>query len=133
MRGHGLRNGTRNWARIAMKLGLLATDPRVWEDVSERLSARMEDMSDAVKDRYDEGVSRLKDAHAALHGRNHWVAPTVGFIGGAALGAGVALLFAPRSGEETREALQDAAMDMKERVKERVSNMSAPIRSSAAS
>jgi gas vesicle protein len=136
MRGRDLRNSTRSWARIAMKLGLLATDPRVWADVNERLSARMEDMGDAVKERYDEGVERLKDAHAALHGRNHWVAPTIGFLGGAALGAGVALLFAPRSGEETREALQDAAMDMKERVKDKVSSMtgtSSSIRSSAAS
>ena len=85
MRRHDLRSGTKQWARIAMKLGLLATDPRVWADVNERLSARMEDMSDAMKERYDEGVERLKDANEALHGRNHWVGPTVSFLGGIAL------------------------------------------------
>jgi hypothetical protein len=145
MRGSNVRSTTRNWARIAMKLGLLATDPHVWADVNERLSSRMEDMTDSLKDRYDEGLGRLrdrydeglgrlKDARDALQGNNRWVGPTVGLLGGVALGAGIALLFAPQSGEETRAAIQDAAVDMKERVRDRVSSMStSPIRSSAAS
>ena len=39
----------------------------------------------------------------------------VGTLVGAAVGAGVALLCAPRSGEETREMLADKARELKDR------------------
>lgn len=38
------------------------------------------------------------------------------FISGALLGAGAALLFAPRSGKETREMLADCGCDLKEKL-----------------
>lgn len=39
------------------------------------------------------------------------------FIMGAAIGAGLALVFAPRSGEETRQKANDVADDVRERVR----------------
>lgn len=40
------------------------------------------------------------------------------FVMGAAIGGGLALLNAPRSGRETRERVRDMAEDVRERVKE---------------
>lgn len=40
------------------------------------------------------------------------------FVMGAAIGGGLALLFAPRSGEETRKRVRDMADDVRERVRE---------------
>lgn len=42
------------------------------------------------------------------------------FLVGALLGAGVALLFAPRSGEETQKEIRDRAIHFKESAEERV-------------
>lgn len=41
-----------------------------------------------------------------------------GFFWGALLGTGVALLFAPRSGKETRRELQDSARKLRERAED---------------
>jgi len=40
----------------------------------------------------------------------------VGFISGAAIGAGLALLFAPQSGKETREKIKDSADAIKDKI-----------------
>jgi gas vesicle protein len=42
----------------------------------------------------------------------------VSFLAGAALGAGLALLYAPKSGRETREQIADLADDAVDRIKE---------------
>jgi hypothetical protein len=127
----GTRNTAKHWVRLAMKLGLLATDPKVWANVNEQFSSRIEDVGDALNDRYDKTLGRLKDARAALRGNTQWIAPAASFIGGFALGAGVGLLFAPTSGQETRTALRNAATG----VRDKVSNIAntPPYPSSAAS
>jgi gas vesicle protein len=45
------------------------------------------------------------------------------FLYGAAIGAGLALLFAPRSGRETRAELRTGVMRMKDRAEEAVRNI----------
>lgn len=42
----------------------------------------------------------------------------VSFLAGAALGAGLALLYAPKSGSETREQIADLADDAVDKIKE---------------
>ncbi|MEI6509829.1 MAG: YtxH domain-containing protein [bacterium] len=42
----------------------------------------------------------------------------MGFILGGLIGAGLALLFAPKSGEETREYLKEKALELKEKMPE---------------
>ena len=42
----------------------------------------------------------------------------VSFMAGAAIGAGLALLFAPKSGSETRETIADFAEDAVDKIKE---------------
>lgn len=42
----------------------------------------------------------------------------VSFVAGAAIGAGLALLYAPKSGPEMREALADLAEDAVDKIKE---------------
>lgn len=44
----------------------------------------------------------------------------VGLLSGAALGAGLALLFAPQSGKETREKIKDVAADVKDKISDLV-------------
>lgn len=39
----------------------------------------------------------------------------IGFIAGGLIGAGIGLLFAPQSGEETREMLKDKFLELREK------------------
>ncbi len=48
---------------------------------------------------------------------NSGVSGLLGFLTGAAIGAGLALLFAPQSGKETREQIKDASGKVAEDVK----------------
>ncbi len=48
----------------------------------------------------------------------------VGFLSGAAIGAGLALLFAPKSGKETRKQIKDMAERVGEEVKENYEKIS---------
>ncbi len=44
----------------------------------------------------------------------------IGFLSGAAIGAGIALLFAPQSGKETRDKIKDVAEDVKDKISDLV-------------
>lgn len=111
------RQGTaKKWARFALKVGLLLTDAKMWASVSEKLRDRADDMGDEVKRRYEDTTDRLSEAHDALHGRSRWVAPAMNFIGGVGIGVGLGILLAPVSGEETRSAIRDKVVDIKNKV-----------------
>ena len=123
MRGFGTRNKAKDWARFALKCGLLLTDAKLWSSINHQLHEHAEDMSDEAHHQYEGAVSRVKDAHRALRGDGHWIGPVMSFVGGAAIGVGVGMLMAPASGEETREAIRNKTIDIKNDLKSRVSEM----------
>lgn len=47
----------------------------------------------------------------------------IGLLAGAAIGLAIGLLYAPRSGEETRAQLKEKAADLIERAKENASDL----------
>lgn len=112
----GLNRQTQKWARFALKCGLLLTDAKLWESIGEQMRDRVDDVGEEVRRRYDETAGRIHRAHDALHGRPDWVTPAASFIGGIGLGVGLGILLAPASGEETRSALRDKVIDLKNRV-----------------
>jgi gas vesicle protein len=114
MRTFSRRQNPKQWARLALKLGVLLTDPKVWSDVNDHLSDRIDDANDAIRDarhsvrqKYDEAADRLHDARRALRGDSNWAGSLASFVGGVALGVGVGMLLAPVSGEEARATLYD--------------------------
>jgi hypothetical protein len=118
MRTFGRRSKAKNWARLAMKFGLLLTDAKIWESINEQLLERADDVRDAVRHKYEDTTDRLYEARNVLQGRSDWVTPTASFLGGVGIGVGLGILFAPVSGEEARAALRDKAVDVKNKVSE---------------
>ena len=77
------------------------------------------DIRDRVKARVEELTDR---AGQAIRGQeDHTVRNAISFAAGTALGIGVAILFAPASGEETRSAIAGKVRDVGDRVREHLS------------
>lgn len=100
------RPTTKNWARFAMKLGLLATDAAVWSSIARMIT----DRDEATDIRRERLASNLN-----LNPNRGWSHASTLFIG-VAIGVGVGMLFAPVSGEQARNTIRDTAQDMKEKV-----------------
>ena len=125
MRGFSTENKLKQWARFALKAGLLLTDAKLWNSINDQLHDHAEDVADEAQRQYKGAANRVRAAHDALRGDDHgWVGPALSFLGGVGLGVGVGILMAPASGEETRSALRDKAIDIKNNMKRRAGDMS---------
>jgi gas vesicle protein len=133
MRNIGSRNNASDWARLALKLGLLLTEPKVRAAVGEQLKNRVDQVTETVASKYEDAMDRLEAAGAALQGRSYWPSRVVGLLLGVGVGAGLGILFAPASGSKTREAMRDRAVDMKNKVVKSASTATGKIRRSVTS
>lgn len=109
------RKRAQDWARFALKCGVLLTDAKLWSMINNHLKDRANDLGDVVKERYDDASSRMSAATDAFRRRNR-PSRLLYFCAGIGVGAGLGLLFAPASGQETRETLRDKAVDVKNKV-----------------
>jgi len=130
MQNAGTRNTAKDWVRLAAKLGVLLTEPKVRAAIADRLKDRVDDVTETVASKYEDALDRLESAAAALRGRNHWPSRATGFLLGVGVGAGLGMLLAPASGSETRQAVRDRAVDMKNKVVESAASATGKIRRS---
>lgn len=128
------KNTTKDWVRLAAKLSLLFTEPKVRaaignqikdrvDDLTDRVSGKFDGVSDAVSDKYEDAADRLEAAADALQGKTVWPSRLTGFLLGVGIGAGLGLLLAPASGSEIRETVRDKAADMTDKFRRSVMNM----------
>ena len=131
MRNTGTRNTVKDWVRLAAKLGVLLTEPKVRAAIADRLKDRVDDVTETVANKYEDAVDRLESAAAALRGRSHWrPSRATGFLLGVGVGAGLGMLLAPASGSETRQAVRNKAADLKNKVFESAASATGKIRRS---
>ncbi len=89
----------------------------------DRASSHLDDLTDAARDKYDIAAERMARASRALRGddsssiRNFLL-----FAAGAGVGAGVALMLAPTSGEEARDAISGKAQEISGKLRNRFSS-----------
>src|SRR5215468_8640425 len=104
-----LRNRrAKDWARLAMRAGLLLTDAKLWSAVQNQMRDRADEMSDAINEKYQDASERLSNASDALRGQNQW--PSWGsFLLGLGIGTGIGYLVAPTSFERVRNTFNDRA------------------------
>ena len=135
---------TKDWVRLAAKLSLLFTEPKIRkvvgdrikdgvDDISDTVSSKYQDVSDTVADKYEDAIERLEAAKAALQGKSYWPSRVTGFLLGVGVGAGLGILLAPASGAETRDAVRNKAIDMKDKIFESTATAKEKIRQSVAS
>ena len=119
----GSRSAFKDWARLAAKLSLLLTEPKVRSMIADQVRNRADAVTATISDKYEDALDRLEAAGAALQGRTRWPSRATGFLLGVGVGAGLGLLLAPAPGVETREAIRDKAAAMKDKVVESASTM----------
>ena len=128
------RNTVKDWVRVAAKVGLLLTEPKVRaaigsqiketvDDLTDRAATKYENVSDTVASKYEDTVERLQNAAAAIQGKGYWPSRVTGFLIGVGVGAGLGILLAPASGSETRESVRGAAVDVTNRIRRSVTRM----------
>jgi gas vesicle protein len=124
-----------DWVRLAAKMSLLFTDPKIRtavgnrikdsvDDVTDKAASKYDEVSDAVASKYEDAVDRLQAAADALQGKGYWPSRVAGFLVGVGVGAGLGLLLAPASGIEIRETVRDKAADVTNRIHRAVTSMS---------
>jgi gas vesicle protein len=130
------KNKAADWVRLAAKVGLLFTEPKVRAAVGDQLKDRMDDLTDAVTgkyndvsdtvaSKYDDVADRMSAAADAFRGRSFWSSPTAGFLLGVGVGAGLGILLAPTSGSEMRETVRDKATAVRGKFRDSISKMPA--------
>lgn len=130
------KKNAKDWVRMAAKVGLLFTEPKVRAAVSDRIKDTVDDLSgtvtdkyddltDTVADKYENVVDRLEAAADAIQGRGYWPSRVTGFLLGVGVGAGLGILLAPASGSETREAVRGKAVDLGNKIRQSVATMPA--------
>lgn len=133
MRNFGTKNRAKDWVRLGAKLSLLFTDPKVRSAIGDRLKDGVDSLTDTVASTYEDAADRVEAAAAAFQRKRTWPSRAAGFLVGAGIGAGLGILFAPASGAETRDAVREKAVAMKNRAFESAAAATERIRQSASS
>jgi hypothetical protein len=64
-----LRNRRKkDWARLAMRAGLLLTDAKLWSAIQNQMHDRADDISDVINEKYQDASERFSNASDAHHG-----------------------------------------------------------------
>jgi len=116
----------KNWARVAASVGALLSRPKVRARINQLFQDRVNSVTDAVSERYDDAVHRVGAAADALRGRParaEWRMPAMSFAVGLGIGAGLGILLAPTSGAEARGAIRTKAVSFKDTIADSAANI----------
>ena len=108
--GYG-RNNAKDWARLALKLGLMLTEPKGRAEIGGRFKDQVDSVTDTIADKYEDAVDRLDAAQSALRGNSSWAPGLTGFLLGAGVGVGLGILFAPAASNAAGR-IRDAVTSM---------------------
>jgi gas vesicle protein len=117
------RSNMADWLRVIFGAGLLLTEPKGREKVRGRVRDRMSDLASAAQDQYESVSDRFEQVSDAIQDKTDWVSPMVGFLAGVGVGVGLGILFAPASGEDTRQNISETAAAARDRVRRSVNRM----------
>lgn len=106
--------------RKALLSTLIGTGLYLLDPLRNRIADRLDDLSDRSSDIYDLASDRLGRASRVVRGEDHRFMSSAGaMLLGMGVGVGLGLLFAPASGEETRNNISNKVHDFGDRMRER--------------
>jgi len=101
---------------------LLGTGLSVLDSFRDRVSDRVESVSDRAKDVYEDTSGRVRKASRAMTGEDHSALGSVAaLLAGVGVGVALGILFAPAPGEQVRRNIAETARDFGGRIRSRVS------------
>src|SRR5664279_1777 len=106
---------------LGTSLFLIDQSDRAKKQARGRLGDQLDDLRDLAQDKYEAAADRVARATKILrkNNQNHALQNTLRFAAGVGVGVGVALLTAPATGEETRNALAERAQQLGGNIRER--------------
>jgi len=131
MRSFGRQYTAKEWARLAMKFGLIATDAKVWAAVNKQLQQGANDVNDVIRRKFGETTDRLNSARVEIRTHSDWLARVTSLLAGVGIGMGVGMLMAPTSGDDMRAALRNKVTEVKNNVGDLAARATRSARSSA--
>ena len=109
--------------KVLLGAGLTLVDSGRRDKAVDNVKDRFEDLSDIARDKYEDAIDRLDRVSDALRGRERASSKIGTFLLGLGVGVGVGMLFAPASGEETRNTISEQASNIRNRVSEQANNL----------
>ena len=119
--------------KLLLGAGLMFVEPGRREKAVGNIKDRVDDWSDIAKDKYEDAVDRLDRVSDALRGRERVGSKIGTFLLGLGVGVGVGMLFAPASGEETRNTISEQASNIRNRVTEQANRVRDTVRRESSS
>lgn len=109
--------------RLLLRTGLYLTEPDRVDSIRDRVSDRMSDVAERTRDTYDAASKHVSRLARSVRGEeDHTLGNILAFVAGVGTGIAVGMLFAPASGEETRNNLATSAQEMSGKVRDRFSS-----------
>jgi hypothetical protein len=106
---------------------LLGTSVFLLDSLRNRLSEGADDISDRARDTYNEASRRTSRAVDVVRGNDHSGIKTAAtLLAGVGIGFGAAMLFAPASGKETRDAISGKVQEFGDRVRDKFTSETRP-------
>ena len=99
---------------------LLGSGVYLLDSLRNRFTEGTEDLSDRVRDSYNEASRRVNRASDVIRGEDHrGMSTAAALLIGVGIGVGVGMLLAPASGEETRNTISNKVQEFSGRVKDK--------------
>jgi gas vesicle protein len=111
---------------LGTSLYLLEQSDKSTKKVRDRAAEQIEDLRDAAQHGYETATNRVARASRAIRGEDSNVlGNALRFAAGLGVGLGVGLIFAPASGDETRNAIAGRVHEIGDKVRRQFSSEAA--------
>ena len=98
--------------RFLFGMGLLLTEPRQRRGIYDRVTDRLDDVTEQASRGYAAATDRVGRLYRTARGEDRGVlSGTASFLIGVGIGAGAGVLFAPASGKKTRDTIAGKVRD----------------------
>jgi YtxH-like protein len=107
--------------KLLLRAGLSLLEPERVDALRDQMSDRVDDLGEKTRQTYNAASKHVNRIARVVRGQkeDHTLGNTLAFLAGIGTGIAVGMLFAPASGEETRNSLAGSAQGMTDKLRDR--------------